>query len=193
MRALIEKCHHNPALQKVLRIDAVISSSASAQGLQFAKKTGLATRVVESAGMSRESFDKKLHEALQETGCNFICCAGFMRVLTADFVRLWHNKIINIHPSLLPKFKGLNVHARVLDSGEKTTGCTVHVVREKVDDGPILGQKTVAVKKTDTPQTLAARVLQKEHILYAHIVQQLARGTLSISGDSVSGKDPAKS
>ena len=149
------------------RIVQVISNRPGVLGLDRAAAAGVRARVVDhKAYGGREPFEAALTAALEEVDPDVICLAGFMRVLTEGFVRRWEGRILNIHPSLLPAFRGLHVHARAIDAGVRVSGCTVHVVTPVLDDGPIVGQAAVPVLPGDTPDTLAGRILAQEHALY---------------------------
>ena len=164
----------------------VISNRPDAEGLKWAQSEGLETEVVDHTMYDQRSeFDAQLNQLLMAAKVDLVVCAGFMRLMTSDFVDRWHNKIVNIHPSLLPAFKGLNTHARALAAGVKISGCSVHVVRAELDDGPILGQAAVPVRQNDTPETLAARVLEAEHVLYSNVLELLCSGKIEISDDKV--------
>ncbi|MGE0736828.1 MAG: phosphoribosylglycinamide formyltransferase [Alphaproteobacteria bacterium] len=166
------------------RIALVISNKADAYGLERAKQAGIATLVIDHKKFSgRESFDAAIDAALRDAGCEFVCLAGFMRLLTAHFNAQWHDRMLNIHPSLLPAFKGLYTHERALDSGVRVTGCTVHVVRADMDAGPIVIQAAVPVLPDDTAETLAARVLAAEHRIYPEALRLLAEGRIRVTGD----------
>ena len=172
MRALVEACADAdfPA-----EVGCVISNRADAAGLDFAAKAGLATRVIDhKAFADRETFDAALSRAIEDCGAELVCLAGFMRLLGAGFVDHWHDRLINIHPSLLPAFKGLDTHERVLASGTRFTGCTVHFVRPEMDDGPIIVQASVPVRAGDTADTLADRVLAEEHRIYPLALRWIA-------------------
>ena len=152
-------------------IVAVLSNRPKATGLIWARDQGIETISLDHQGFeSRVCFDQALHEALEAAGAEIVACAGFMRLMTPKLVKRWHNRMVNIHPSLLPAFKGLNTHDRVLAAGVRITGCTVHVVRPEMDTGPILGQAAVPVFDGDTPEVLAERVLTAEHRLYPQIL-----------------------
>lgn len=145
----------------------VASSKAGAAGLETAAALGLPTITIPSRDHpGRDSFDAALTAALEANGTEAIALAGFMRILTPGFIRRWHGRIVNIHPSLLPKYPGLDTHARALAAGDTEAGCTVHIVTETLDDGPTLAQARVPILAHDTPETLAARVLEAEHRLY---------------------------
>jgi phosphoribosylglycinamide formyltransferase-1 len=173
MAALIAaaKDEHYPA-----EIALVVSNRADAAGLAHARAQGIATEIVDQAqyGNDREGFEHVLHSVLQRHRIDIVCLAGFMRLLSPWFVRQWRDRLLNIHPSLLPAFKGLNTHERVLAAGAKTHGATVHFVVPEMDSGPILAQEAVAVLDGDTPQTLAARVLEVEHRIYPLALSLLA-------------------
>lgn len=156
----------------------VLSNIAGAGGLHHADARGIPTGVVEHRDFKgdREGFEGLLHEALALHAPDIICLAGFMRVLTEGFVRHWEGRMLNIHPSLLPKYRGLDTHARALAAGDKETGCTVHEVTAALDDGPILGQARVPIEQDDTPDRLAKRVLVQEHILYPAVLRRFAAG-----------------
>ncbi|HJO86039.1 MAG TPA: phosphoribosylglycinamide formyltransferase, partial [Rhodospirillales bacterium] len=128
------------------------------------------------------------HDALSEAGVKLVCLAGFMRILTDGFVSRWLDKMINIHPSLLPSFKGLHTHERAIEAGVRFSGCTIHFVRPEMDDGPIIAQATVPIRQDDTPDALAARVLVEEHKIYPLAVRMIAEGRISITGSQVTIK-----
>jgi phosphoribosylglycinamide formyltransferase 1 len=164
MAALIEAAR-DPAYPA--EIACVVSNRPDAAGLAFAESRGIATHVVDHANhATRESFDAALNAYLQSQTLDLIACAGFMRVMTPVMLDPWAGKMINIHPSLLPLYKGLRTHERALADGVKTHGCTVHFVSAEVDGGPVIAQSLVPVLPGDTPETLAARVLAEEHKLY---------------------------
>ena len=155
-------------------IAAVISNRPDAPGLKLAEKAGINTVVIDDHEFtSRDMFDKALAEQIDRYAPTLVVLAGFMRILTAEFVRHFAHKLVNIHPSLLPKFKGLNTHQRAIDAGEKEHGATVHLVTAKLDDGPVILQARVPVLPNDTADTLAARVLKKEHDLYPRAINKL--------------------
>ncbi|MBM3543872.1 MAG: phosphoribosylglycinamide formyltransferase [Alphaproteobacteria bacterium] len=170
------------------KIVLVISNVAGAQGLARADAAGIPTLTISHKDYSsRESFDTAITEALEDAGAELLCNAGFMRLHSESFVRHWWNRHLNIHPSLLPDFKGLDTHARVLEAGEKITGCTVHFVRPEMDTGPIVAQAEVPVLPGDTPETLATRVLEAEHRLYPHALRLVASGAVHVEGEAVVG------
>jgi phosphoribosylglycinamide formyltransferase-1 len=156
-------------------IELVISNAGNAEGLSFAAKADIPTIVVpHKAYETREAFDRALDTALNNAGVEIVCLAGFMRILSDWFVQRWEGRLLNIHPSLLPLFKGVHVHEQVLLSGMRVSGCTVHYVVPELDAGPIIAQAAVPVAIDDTPETLAARVLVEEHRLYPAALKLLA-------------------
>lgn len=159
-----------------VRIAAVVSNKADAKGLVFARDHGIATAVLDhKAFESREAFDAALAQAIDQYQPALVVLAGFMRILTPGFVEHYAGRLINIHPSLLPAFTGLHTHQRAIDAGCKFAGVTVHQVTAELDVGPILDQAVVPVLPHDTAQTLAARVLTQEHIIYPRAVRNLVR------------------
>ena len=152
----------------------VLSNQPEAGGWAKAAAAGVPTAVIahKPFGGDRAAFEAQLHARLSEAAPDVICLAGFMRILTPGFVAKWQGKMLNIHPSLLPKYKGLNTYARAIDAGDTQAGCSVHGVTGELDDGPILGQARVPVLANDTPKALAARVLEKEHILYPAVLRR---------------------
>jgi phosphoribosylglycinamide formyltransferase-1 len=182
LRALIDstKDAGHPA-----RIALVLSNRADAEGLEIAREHGIETAVIPSKGKERAEFDAILDTVLRAKGIDYICLAGFMRLLTAEFVQAWYGRMINIHPSLLPAFRGTDVHARVIESGTRFTGCTVHFVSPEVDAGPIILQAVVPVPQEATADSIAAAVLEQEHALYPQALRLLAAGRLVIEGQGV--------
>jgi phosphoribosylglycinamide formyltransferase-1 len=156
----------------------VLSNRPDAGGLQKASDLGVATAVVDHRpfGQDRPAFEAALQAALEPHAPDILCLAGFMRVLTAGFVAPWAGHMLNIHPSLLPKYRGLKTHARALAAGDAEAGCTVHEVTPELDDGPLLGQARVPILPGDTPEALAARVLEQEHRLYPAVLRRFAAG-----------------
>ncbi|MBI5438337.1 MAG: phosphoribosylglycinamide formyltransferase [Nitrosomonadales bacterium] len=166
------------------QIAAVISNSADAEGLNIAKARGIATAVVEHRGYAdRDSFDAALAKIIDTYHPDIVALAGFMRILTPAFVARYRGKLVNIHPSLLPAYGGLNTHARALRDGVKIHGCTVHFVTPDLDHGPIIIQAAVPVLYHDTEQTLAARVLHEEHRVYPQAIRWLCRDQIELSED----------
>ena len=160
-----------------VNISAIISNRPDAAGLEFAQQANIANAVVDHKQFeSRESFDQALAKEIDLYSPDLVVLAGFMRILTTEFVNHFAGKLINIHPALLPKFKGLNTHQRAIDAGEKEHGASVHIVTAELDDGPVVLQAKVPVLADDTEQTLAARVLEQEHLLYPAAIKQLISG-----------------
>lgn len=159
----------------------VLANSADAGGLEKARARGIPTAVVDHRPFKgdREAFQAELARTLDAARPDIICLAGFMRVLTASFTARYGGRMLNIHPSLLPKYRGLDTHARALRAGDAEHGCTVHEVTAELDEGPILGQARVPVLPGDSPQDLAARVLVQEHRLYPAVLRRFARGDRS--------------
>jgi len=175
-------------------IGLVLSNRDDAAGLAHARAHGVPTAVVESRvfGKDRAAFEQAMEAELHGHGIALVALAGFMRVLTEGFVARWQDRLVNIHPSLLPSFKGLDTHARALAAGVKLHGCTVHLVRPGVDDGPILAQAAVPVLEDDTEAELAARVLAQEHRIYPAALAWLAAGLVRMEGGGTSiGAVPA--
>lgn len=179
MAALIEaaKDKDYPA-----EIALVLSNKADAAGLRVARAVGIATEVVDYTpfGKDRAAFDAMMQAVLEKHRIDIVCLAGFMRLLTPGFVAQWPQRMLNIHPSLLPAFKGLDTHKRALEAGAKVHGATVHFVVAELDSGPIVSQAAVAVHKGDSEQTLAARVLGVEHQIYPLALKLLAEGRIQI-------------
>ena len=169
-----------------LEIGVVISDKVDAYALERAANVGIKTVVVaRKECASKEEFEDRIHAALVEAGCELVVLAGFMRILSGNFVSKWHNKIINIHPALLPSFPGLDGQGQALEYGVKFTGCTVHFVDEGTDTGPIILQKVVPVLDDDTHDTLAARILEQEHKAMPEALKLWAEGKLVIEGRKV--------
>jgi phosphoribosylglycinamide formyltransferase-1 len=167
-------------------IALVISNRPGAKGLAIARKEGIATAVIDHARFaSRQSFEEALQSELMTAAVEIVCLAGFMRVLSADFAERWRGRLLNIHPSLLPAFKGLDTHARALAAGVKIHGCSVHFVVPEVDSGPIVMQAAVPVFDDDDEERLAARVLAEEHRIYPAALRLLAEDRIRIAGDRV--------
>jgi len=171
----------------------VLSNRADAAGLAIAEGAGVATRLLSHRGFAeRAAFDAALDAALKEAGAELVCLAGFMRLLTRGFVEAWRNRMINIHPSLLPAFPGLDTHRRALAAGVRFAGCTVHYVRFETDTGPIVAQAAVPVLAGDDETSLAGRVLEAEHRLYPLAIGLIAAGKVRIEGERavVEAEDP---
>ena len=178
LQALIDSCavKDSPA-----RIRAVISNRADAYGLQRAKDASIDTRVLDhTAFEGREAFDAALIEVIDTFNPQLVVLAGFMRILSAGFVRHYQGRLLNIHPSLLPKYKGLHTHQRALEAGDSEHGCSVHFVTEELDGGPLVVQAIIAVESDDSPQSLAQRVHAQEHQIYPLAVRWFAEGRLSL-------------
>ena len=169
-----------------VEIAVVVSDHKEAFALERAAKAGIPTAVVERKGCKdKAEFEDKIDSALREAGAEVVVLAGFMRILTGHFISRWEHKIINIHPALLPSFKGLDAQGQAVDYGVKVAGCTVHFVDEGTDTGPIILQKVVPVLDDDTEETLAARILKKEHKALPEAIQLWADGKLTIKGRKV--------
>jgi len=153
------------------QVAVVISDKPDAAGLQKARERGIETLVIERSARPRIEHDAEIAAELKRRGVELVCLAGYMRLLSPDFVRAFPNRIVNIHPSLLPAFPGLNVQQQAIDAGVKISGCTVHYVNEHLDAGPIILQRAVEVKDDDTAETLSARILEQEHFLYVEAVK----------------------
>ncbi len=189
LKALIEAC---AAPDFPATIGLVISNKASAGGLDLAKSAGIPTRVVDhKAYNSRAEFDHNMTVAMEESGTDLVCLAGFMRLLSDEFCDHWRDRMINIHPSLLPAFKGLDVQQAAIDAGVRFSGCTVHYVRKEMDTGPIIVQAAVPVLSTDTADTLAERILIEEHKIYPQAVRLIAEGRIKIANERAMIKDHA--
>ena len=179
LQALIDACQ-DPAYPA--EIACVISNRPGAKGLERARRAGLAGSVVDHRGFDgRAAFEAALTARLQAAGVELVCLAGFMRILTAAFTERWPDRILNIHPSLLPAFPGLDTHRRALDAGVRFAGCTVHFVSPRLDDGAIIIQAVVPVRADDTPDSLAARVLLEEHRVYPLAVRLIAEGRAQVA------------
>lgn len=163
-------------------VAVVISNKEEALGLATAKNLGLATRFIPSKGKEREAFDREVVAALREFQVDLVCLAGFMRILSPYFIREFPGRILNIHPALLPCFPGVEAQKQALDYGVKFTGCTVHIVDEDVDTGPIVCQAVVPVLDDDTAETLAARILKEEHRIYSEAICLLLADRIRIEG-----------
>ena len=186
MQALVQAC---AAPDFPAEVALVISNDPEAAGLDWAAAQGIATKAISHKGMPREDHERLIDTALVEAGVELVCNAGYMRVLTPWFVEKWRDRLINIHPSLLPSFPGLNTHARALAEGVRWHGCTVHYVRAPVDEGPIIAQAAVPVAAGDTPETLAARVLEAEHRLYPAALRLVVTGRAPVVDERVAIAD----
>ncbi len=173
-------------------IVTIVSSRPDAEGLAWAKAQGLPTTAIDhKAYATREAFDDAVHAALVAAHTDLIALAGFMRIQSAGFVQKWQGRQLNIHPALLPLFKGLHPHKQALDAGVKISGCTVHFVTEEMDSGPIVAQAAVPVEEGDTSDTLASRILVAEHRLYPHALALVASGRATIEAGRVRLDGPA--
>jgi phosphoribosylglycinamide formyltransferase 1 len=181
LKAILDACSADafPA-----RVRVVISNNKDAGGLAHATHYKIPVHVIDHRDFTtREEFDERIHTVLQSYPVDIICLAGFMRILSASFINQWAGRILNIHPSLLPAYKGLHTHKRVLENKESVSGCSVHFVTAGLDDGPIIVQKSVPVMADDTPDTLAARVLKEEHKAYPEAIRLLAEGRVCFLPD----------
>jgi phosphoribosylglycinamide formyltransferase-1 len=183
LQALIDAC---AASAFPAEIALVVSNVANAEGLERATAAGLSTIVIDHKRyLGRTPFEDAITAALEAAQVELVCLAGFMRLLTPGFVTHWHDRMINIHPSLLPAYRGLNTHERAIADGVRFTGCTVHYVRPDCDAGPIIAQAAVPVAPDDTPQALAERVLLSEHQIYPEAVRLIAEGRTRIENERV--------
>ena len=182
MIKLIESFQNN----KNASINIVISNNPDAKGIEFAKSKNIKTKIINHKEFSeRDDFDNQVNNVLVENKIDFLCNAGFMRIHGEKFVEKWFNKHLNIHPALLPSFKGLNTHERAIKSGVKFTGCTVHLVRSGVDEGPIIGQAVTSVDATDDKDSLAEKVLKLEHELYPKCLKLFTDELVKVKNDKV--------
>ncbi len=187
MASLIEAARSESCVYEVA---CVISNRPDARGLQLAKNAGINTIALDHKSLgTREALDEAMHEALLANKVEFVACAGFMRIMTADFVARWEGKIINIHPSLLPLFKGVDTHEHALRAGVRVHGCSVHFVSAELDAGAIIAQGVVKVLPGDDADTLAARVLPIEHKLYPKVLNALAEGRIRLNDNLVEFTD----
>lgn len=172
----------------VAEIALVISNRPDSPGIESARRRGLSAQVIPSKGREREAHDAEVIAALKSANVELVCLAGYMRLLSAGFTQAFPNRILNIHPSLLPAFPGLDAQKQALDYGVKITGCTVHFVDEHLDHGPIIVQRTVPVLDNDTIESLSARILKEEHIAYSDAIQRVLSGDCQIHGRRVNNK-----
>lgn len=166
-------------------IALVLSNRENAPGLERARARGIAARAIPSKGLEREAYDKLVVAALKEAGVDLVCLAGYMRLISAFFVAAFPNRILNIHPSLLPAFPGLEAQRQALEHGAKISGCTVHFVDENLDAGPIVMQASVPIEDADTVETLSAKILREEHRIYTEAVSIVLNGRFRIEGRRV--------
>lgn len=168
------------------KVAVVISDKADAAGLKKARERGVETIVIERRGRTREEHDAELITELERRDVDLVCLAGYMRLLSPAFVAAFPHRILNIHPSLLPAYPGLNIHERVIAAGETVSGCTVHYVNDDLDAGEIIMQKEVPVLPDDTPETLAARILDEEHRLYVEAVKKILGAEFTAASETAS-------
>lgn len=167
------------------RVVSVIADRADAAGIQAAASLGLATQVLEARALPRAEFEARLAQALEASGAQLVALAGFMRILSAGFVAAWDGRLLNIHPSLLPDYRGLDTHRRVLAAAGREHGASVHYVTEELDGGPLICQGRLSIEAGETESSLAARVHRLEHRIYPMVIGLIAAGRLALSGDTV--------
>ena len=181
-----EAIANNIARRKLdAEIAIVISNRANAAGLEIARARGIPLRVIASAGLEREAYDKLLIDELRTHEVDLVCLAGFMRLLSTNVIRAFPNRVLNIHPSLLPAFTGLDAQRQALEYGVRITGCTVHFVDDFLDSGPIIVQSAVPVLEADTVESLSARILTQEHLIYSKAIGYIADGRITVEGRRV--------
>ncbi len=191
LEALIAACAETSFPAEIV---LVVSNVPDALGMRHAHSAGIPTQVIpHSALSSREAFDTALDTALRDAKIELVCLAGFMRILSDNFVQKWQGRLINIHPSLLPSFKGTRVHERAIESGVRISGCTVHYVTPETDSGPPIAQAAVAVHAGDTSETLARRVLDAEHRLFPLALKMVAEGRVRLENGSAKFHDYRRS
>ena len=187
LQALIDACADPAYPAEIVR---VVSNVPGAHGLERARKANIPTEAIDHrAHKSRESFDAALEETLTRARPDLVCLAGFLRLFTDGFVERWRDRLINIHPSLLPAFKGLHVHERAIEAGVRLSGCTVHYVRPAMDEGPIIVQAAVPIHPGDDAEALAARVLAEEHRIYPLAIRLIAEGRVRVEGERATVED----
>jgi phosphoribosylglycinamide formyltransferase-1 len=183
LQAILDKIHQTDVPARVV---AVISNRADAYGLKRAQQADVPVHVLPQRDHpSRENYDAALQELIDSYQPDLVVLAGFMRILTDDFVNHYHGRMLNIHPSLLPKYKGLKTHHRALEAGDTEHGCSVHYVTPELDGGPVILQATVPIASDDTPESLAQRVHLEEHRIYPQVIEWIARGRLSLDNHTV--------
>ncbi len=183
LQALVEyKRIADPAFEIVL----AASNVPEARGLVLARRFGIKTWAMSHVGRDRAEFDRLATDELRRHEVEVVALAGYMRLLSPDFIRAWKGRILNIHPSLLPAYKGLDTHRRALLAGEDYAGCSVHVVTEELDDGPVIAQSRVKIRSRDTPETLAARVLEEEHRIYPEALDKFCRALREVDQPTIS-------
>lgn len=179
MKSLVEAARRPDYPAEIV---VVVSNRPDAPGIVWAKEHGIPALAMDhTLYEDRTHFESQIQGILTTSRVELVCLAGFMRLMTPSFVEAWRDRMLNIHPALLPAFKGLNTHARALEAGVKFAGCTVHIVRPEMDDGPILGQAAVPVLSGDTEETLSKRVLAAEHLLYPRILELFAAGLITVN------------
>ena len=183
LKAIIDKCSKKNVPAKVI---AIISNNSTASGL---KLNGKFKKIIINNKLSKTKFENELQTNLKKLKPDLICLAGFMKILSSFIIKKWKNKIINVHPSLLPSFKGLNTHERVLNAGVKKSGCTIHFVDESLDGGPIIAQASTMIKKKMTHKELSKKILKMEHKIYPEVVNLFAKKKISVKKDKVFIKD----
>ena len=186
LKAIIDKCSKKKVPAKVI---AIISNNSTATGL---KLNGKFQKIIINNKLSKKKFERKLQNNLKKLKPDLICLAGFMKVLSSFIIKKWKNKIINVHPSLLPSFKGLNAHKKALDKGVKISGCTIHFVDESLDGGPIIAQAATIVHKKMTNKELSVKILKMEHKIYPEVINLFAKKKISVKKNKVFIKDEKK-
>ncbi len=183
LQAIIDACE---CADYPAEIQVVISNKPEAKGLDRAKKAGIKAIAIDHKQYeTREAFEDAVHECLKEHDVELVCLAGFMRILNAEFVNQWRDRMINIHPSLLPSYKGLHTHARAIEDGVRFGGCTIHYVRPEMDNGPILMQVAIPIATDETEESLIAKTLAYEHQMYPAAIRMIAEGKARVSGNKV--------
>ena len=178
LQAILDACR-DPCFPAEIAL--ALSNKPDAPGLLRAQKAGVPSSVINHKNFAdRQSFEQAMNTQLDEAGVELVCLAGFMRLLTATFVNHWNGRAINIHPSLLPAYPGLNTHARAINDGARFAGCTVHFLSAKMDSGPIIAQAATPISANDTPDSLAARVLEAEHEIYRRAIRWVAEGRITL-------------
>ena len=186
LKAIINKCSKKKVPAKVI---AIISNNSTAPGL---KLNGKFQKIIIDNKLSKKKFERELQNNLKKLKPDLICLAGFIKVLSSFIIKKWKNKIINIHPSLLPSFKGLNAHKKALDKGVKISGCTIHFVDESLDGGPIIAQAATIVDKKMTNKELSVKILKMEHKIYPEVINLFAKKKISVKKNKVFIKDEKK-
>ena len=189
MMKLIESCEKNDSKAS---IELVFSNNPNAKGIEYAKSKGINVISIDHKNYeNRNEFDNQVNKVLLDHDIEFICNAGFMRIHSDNFVKKWFNRHLNIHPSLLPSFKGLNTHKKAIEAGVKFAGCTVHMVRPGVDEGPIIGQAITSLDASDNEELLAAKILKLEHRLYPVCLQLFAEDLIKVNHNKVNYSEKA--